>query len=42
MGNFKTLKERKETIKLFIKYAVPGELAEQAAALLDRYEADII
>ena len=42
MDSFKTLKERKETIKLFIKYAVPGELAEQAAALLDKYEADII
>ena len=42
MDSFKTLKERKETIKLFIKYAVPGELAEQAATLLDRYEADII
>jgi hypothetical protein len=42
MDSFKTLKERKETITLFIKYAVPGELAEQAATLLDRYEADII
>ena len=42
MHSFKTLKEHKESIKLFMKYAVPGEFAEQAAALLDKYEADII
>ena len=42
MDSFKTLKERKEMVKLFMEYAVPGELAGPAAALLDRYEADII
>ena len=42
MDSFKTLKERKEAIKLFMEYSVPGELAGQAAVLLDRYEADII
>jgi hypothetical protein len=42
MDSFKTLKERKETIKLFMEYAVPDEFAEPASALLDKYEADII
>jgi len=42
MHSFKTLKEHKESIRLFMEYAVPVKLAEQAAALLDKYEADII
>ena len=42
MDSFKTLKEQKETISLFMEYAVPGEFMEQAATLLDRYEADKI
>jgi hypothetical protein len=42
MDNFKTLKEHKELIELFMEYAVPGELAEQAITLLEKYEADII
>ena len=42
MDSFRTLQERKATIKLFMEYGVPGEFAEQAAALLDKFEADII
>ena len=42
MDSFKTLQERKETVKLFMEYAVPDEFAGLAAALLDKYEADII
>jgi len=42
MDSFRTLQERKEIIKLFMEYGVPGEFAEQAAALLDKFETDII
>ena len=42
MDNFKTLKEQKDLISLFMEYAVPIEFTEHAVALLDKYEADII
>ena len=42
MDTPKTLADRKKDIQFLMKYAVPEEQMATAAALLDRYDADII
>ena len=42
MNTMKTLDERKKDIQFLMKYAVPEAQRQEAAALLDKYDADVI